>query len=56
MTSDDYTDADIDDNNKYYGFRYPDKIKSVNKLPEEYRTKILTGWRRLVTWMAHHNL
>lgn len=45
MISDDYKDTDIDDNNEYYGFRYPER--------EEASETMLNGWRRLVSWMAH---
>lgn len=48
MTSDIYLDSDIDDNKKYYGFRYPDGVE--NATPE-----MINGWREFVSWMAHSN-
>lgn len=53
MISDKYEDSDIDDNNEYYGFRYPDKLEEV--LTKEKGQDMVNGWRRLVTWMAHSN-
>lgn len=46
MISDDYSDNDIDDGKKYFGFRYPDGR-------EEASQTMIDGWRRLVSWMAH---
>lgn len=48
MVSDDYLDSDIDDNNKYYGFRYPDGVENATQAMKD-------AWRRLVHWMAHSN-
>jgi hypothetical protein len=38
-----------------YGFRYPDGIKEVKKLDPTYAEAMITGWYRLVDWMAHSN-
>lgn len=48
MTSDIYTDSDIDDNKEYYGFRYPDGVENATQQMKD-------GWRRFVSWMAHSN-
>lgn len=38
-----------------YGFRYPDGIKEVKKLDSARAEAMITGWYRLVDWMAHAN-
>ncbi len=40
--------ADIDDNKKYYGFRYPDGAENATQ-------EMKDAWRRFVSWMAHSN-
>lgn len=48
MVSDIYDDSDIDDNKKYYGFRYPDGAENATQ-------EMKNAWRRFVSWMAHSN-
>lgn len=38
-----------------YGFRYPDGIDEVKKLDPQYAEAMITGWFRLVKWMAESN-
>ena len=48
MVNDNYLDSDIDDNKKYYGFRYPDGAENATQ-------EMKDAWRRFVSWMAHSN-
>lgn len=48
MVDDNYLDSDIDDNEEYFGFRYPDGAENATQ-------DMFNNWRRLVSWMAHSN-
>ncbi len=48
MVDDRYLDSDIDDNEEYFGFRYPDGAENANQ-------SMMDNWRRLVSWMANSN-
>ncbi len=48
MVNDNYLDSDIDDNKKYYSFRYPDGAENATQ-------EMKDEWRRFISWMAHSN-
>lgn len=48
MTSDNYNKADCGEGEKYFEFRYPEKVKNASSAMKD-------GWNRFVSWMAHSN-